>query len=250
MHGTTVPLHDRTQQSLVRLEALAKLMDGAFVIPGTTIRLGLDGLIGLIPVAGDMIAGLVSTYLIWEAKQLGAPGWLIARMLANAFLDTALGSVPVIGDAFDVLFRAMLRDGTIPVMTVIDAARNGHEDADYALRELIVEMLDRREELPTSLAAYHQEALLRAPVSYPPGRNLADTWVRDISIAVLIDLAVDFWPHLPYTRNRASKHPSACSVVAAALVKYRINVGERRVEKIYHKHCQLNERRLSATMPG
>jgi hypothetical protein len=110
MHGTTVPLHDRTQQSLVRLEALAKLMDGAFVIPGTTIRLGLDGLIGLIPVAGDMIAGLVSTYLIWEAKQLGAPGWLIARMLANAFLDTALGSVPVIGDAFDVLFRANMKN--------------------------------------------------------------------------------------------------------------------------------------------
>jgi hypothetical protein len=110
MHGTTVPLHDRTQESLLRLEALAKLMDGAFVIPGTTIRLGLDGLIGLIPVAGDMIAGLVSTYLIWEAKQLGAPGWLIARMLANTFLDTALGSVPVIGDAFDVLFRANMKN--------------------------------------------------------------------------------------------------------------------------------------------
>jgi hypothetical protein len=70
MHGTT-RLEQSPQQSLVRLEALAKLMDGAFVIPGTTIRFGLDGIIGLIPVAGDMIAGLVSTYLIWEAKQLG-----------------------------------------------------------------------------------------------------------------------------------------------------------------------------------
>ena len=72
-------------EQLVRLEAFAKLMDGAFVIPGTTIRFGLDGIIGLIPVAGDMIAGLVSTYLIWEAKQLGAPRWLIARTLANVF---------------------------------------------------------------------------------------------------------------------------------------------------------------------
>lgn len=85
MHGTAVPLEHRTLQSLVRLEAFAKLMDGAFVIPGTTIRFGLDGIIGLIPVAGDMIAGLVSTYLIWEAKQLGAPRWLIARTLANVF---------------------------------------------------------------------------------------------------------------------------------------------------------------------
>ena len=72
MHGTTVPLDVGRQQSVARLEALARLMDGAFVVPGTTIRFGLDGIIGLIPVAGDVIAGLVSTYLIWEARQLGA----------------------------------------------------------------------------------------------------------------------------------------------------------------------------------
>ena len=94
MHGTTVPLDTAKQQSMARLEALARLMDGAFVLPGTTIRFGLDGIIGLIPVAGDMIAGLVSTYLIWEARQLGAPSWLIARMLANAFLDTTIGADP------------------------------------------------------------------------------------------------------------------------------------------------------------
>jgi Domain of unknown function (DUF4112) len=110
MHGTTTPLDKSVEASLARLEALAKLMDGAFVIPGTTIRFGLDGIIGLIPVAGDLLAGLVSTYLIWEAKQLGAPRWLIARMLANAFLDTAVGSVPVLGDAFDVLFRANMKN--------------------------------------------------------------------------------------------------------------------------------------------
>ena len=110
MHGTTVPLDPGKQQSMARLEALARLMDGAFVIPGTTIRFGLDGIIGLIPVAGDMIAGLVSTYLIWEARQLGAPSWLIARMLANAFLDTTIGAIPVVGDAFDVLFRANMKN--------------------------------------------------------------------------------------------------------------------------------------------
>ena len=110
MHGSTVPLESRTQQSLLRLEALAKLMDGAFVVPGTTIRFGLDGIIGLIPVAGDMVAGLVSTYLVWEARQLGAPSWLIARMMANVLLDTAVGSVPVLGDAFDVLFRANMKN--------------------------------------------------------------------------------------------------------------------------------------------
>ena len=110
MRGTTVTLDTSAQQSMARLEALARLMDGAFVIPGTTFRFGLDGIIGLVPVAGDMLAGLVSTYLIWEARQLGAPRWLIGRMLANTILDTTIGAIPVVGDAFDVLFRANMKN--------------------------------------------------------------------------------------------------------------------------------------------
>ena len=77
-----------TEQSVARVEALARLMDGAFVIPGTNIRMGLDGLIGLVPVAGDVVSGLISSYLIWQARQLGAPAWLIGRMIANTLLDT------------------------------------------------------------------------------------------------------------------------------------------------------------------
>ena len=110
MHTRTAPLDTGKQQSMVRLEALARLMDGAFVVPGTTIRFGLDGIIGLIPVVGDAVAGLVSTYLVWEARQLGAPSWLIARMMANVLLDTTIGSIPVVGDAFDVLFRANMKN--------------------------------------------------------------------------------------------------------------------------------------------
>jgi Domain of unknown function (DUF4112) len=78
--GKNILEGERTQQSLARLEALAQLMDGAFLIPGTNIRVGLDAVIGLVPVAGDLIASLVSSYLIWEARQLGAPKWLIARI--------------------------------------------------------------------------------------------------------------------------------------------------------------------------
>jgi len=111
MHGTYQTFSARqTGQSVAMLEALAKLMDGAFVLPGTNIRMGLDGLIGLIPVAGDVIAGFVSAYLIWEASQLGAPKWLIARMMANTLIDTVVGAVPVVGDAFDVMFRANMKN--------------------------------------------------------------------------------------------------------------------------------------------
>ena len=69
----SMPQTGSTDQSMARVEALARLMDGAFVIPGTNIRLGLDALIGLVPVAGDLVSGIISSYLIWEARQLGAP---------------------------------------------------------------------------------------------------------------------------------------------------------------------------------
>lgn len=99
-----------TEQSLARLDLIARLMDGAFVLPGTNIRMGLDALIGVVPVVGDLVSGVISSYLIWEAKRLGAPRWLIARMVANTAIDTVFGAVPVLGDAFDVLFRANLKN--------------------------------------------------------------------------------------------------------------------------------------------
>jgi hypothetical protein len=100
----------RNEQSVARLEALARLMDGVFAIPGTNIRVGLDAVVGFVPVAGDVVSGVISAYLIWEARQLGAPSWLIARMLTNTLVDTTLGAVPVLGDAFDVMFRANMKN--------------------------------------------------------------------------------------------------------------------------------------------
>ena len=98
------------EASVARLEALARLMDGIFTIPGTNVRMGLDGIIGLVPVAGDVVTTLISSYLIWEAKQLGAPRWLIARMIGNVALDSTIGAIPVLGDAFDVMFRANMKN--------------------------------------------------------------------------------------------------------------------------------------------
>jgi Domain of unknown function (DUF4112) len=58
----------------------------------------------------DVISGLISSYLIWEARQLGAPRWLIARMMANTLVDTTIGAIPILGDAFDVIFRANMKN--------------------------------------------------------------------------------------------------------------------------------------------
>lgn len=98
------------EDALARLEALARLMDNAFVIPGTNTRIGLDGIIGVIPGIGDVISGLVSSYLIWEARQLGVSKWVLSRMVANTLLDTAVGVIPFAGDVFDVMFRANMKN--------------------------------------------------------------------------------------------------------------------------------------------
>ena len=95
---------------IARIDALATLMDTAFVIPGTQIRFGLDALIGLIPGIGDAITTIISLFIVREARALGAPPLLIARMIANVALDGIVGAVPLVGDAFDVAFRANRRN--------------------------------------------------------------------------------------------------------------------------------------------
>src|SRR5215831_15141200 len=95
---------------IARIEALATLLDTVLVIPGTGVRFGLDALIGLFPVVGDIITTALSLFIVHEAYQLGAPGHVIARMLSNVALDGVFGAVPLVGDAFDVLWRANRRN--------------------------------------------------------------------------------------------------------------------------------------------
>jgi hypothetical protein len=98
------------EQRLARLDAVAKILDIAFILPGTNIRYGIDGIIGLIPVVGDVIATALSLWLVREARALGAPWHITARMLGNVAIQGVVGTVPVAGDAFDVLFRANIRN--------------------------------------------------------------------------------------------------------------------------------------------
>jgi hypothetical protein len=143
--------------------------------------------------------------------------------------------------------RGMLKQGTVSTLKVIEAARAGHAEADFALRELAVEMLDCGEMPPALLRAYVQEALVRAPVTYPAGVNIVDYWMRDIGIAVMVELTMLHWP-LRATRNRVSKRPSASTIVSRALSKRGHIIGEWQVERIFSNHHKLAER-LSASIP-
>ncbi len=95
---------------LKRLRALGRLLDNAIPIPGTARRVGLDGVIGLIPVAGDAAGALISGYIILEAARLGVPKSTIARMVGNVAADTVIGGVPVLGDLFDFGFKSNARN--------------------------------------------------------------------------------------------------------------------------------------------
>jgi len=113
-HANANPFANLTrEQRLARLDAVAKLLDIAFILPGTNIRYGIDGIIGLIPVVGDIIATALSLWLVREARALGAPWHVTARMLGNVAVQGVIGTVPVAGDAFDVLFRANMRNARL-----------------------------------------------------------------------------------------------------------------------------------------
>ena len=93
-----------------RIEAMEALLEGIFTIPGTQRRVGLDGIIGLVPIVGDMVTAALGAWIVWEARNLGMSKFQLARMTLNLGVDTALGAVPFAGDAFDLFFKSNSRN--------------------------------------------------------------------------------------------------------------------------------------------
>ncbi len=93
-----------------RVEMLERILERSFRIPGINYPVGLDAIAGLIPVVGDLLTAAMGAYIVWEARNLGVPKWKIWKMGANVAFDTAVGAIPLVGDAFDVLFRSNTRN--------------------------------------------------------------------------------------------------------------------------------------------
>lgn len=89
-----------------RLDAIARTLDSAFAIPGTRVRIGADALLNLLPGVGFVLSKGLAAYLIWEARRLGAPGDVLARMLGNLGIDALVSAVPVLGWVGDIVYRA------------------------------------------------------------------------------------------------------------------------------------------------
>ena len=103
---TELPLGTDPHSVRRRVESLEQLLEGLFEVPVLGRRIGLDAILGLVPVAGDAITAVLGLYLVWEARNLGMPRWQLWRMAGNVGIDTLVGAVPVAGDLFDLLYRS------------------------------------------------------------------------------------------------------------------------------------------------
>ena len=93
-----------------RLEAMEKLLEGMFTLPGTNRKFGLDVMLSLIPVVGSLVAAAMGSWLAWEARNLGMPKTALARMAGNIGVDFVLGAIPWIGAIPDFFFRSNTRN--------------------------------------------------------------------------------------------------------------------------------------------
>lgn len=100
-------------REIERIDRVARLLDARFPIPGTRLRFGLDSIVGLIPGVGDLATAVPSTWMLWRGWKHGIPKRSLARMGANIGIDLAVGSIPLVGDLFDLGFKSNLRNADI-----------------------------------------------------------------------------------------------------------------------------------------
>ncbi len=103
-------MEQNRKSALQRLDAISKLMDSQFRIPGTNIRFGLDPILGLFPFAGNLAGYCVSAYLLFEMYRNGASGKLLVKMTGNVILDAIFGTIPYIGIIPDIWYKANNRN--------------------------------------------------------------------------------------------------------------------------------------------
>ncbi|MGX7951451.1 DUF4112 domain-containing protein [Tsuneonella sp. HG249] len=108
--GIEMPLGTDPVSVRRRIESMERLLENSFTVPGINYKVGLDSIVGLVPVVGDFVAAAMGMYLVWEARNLGLPKWKLWRMTGNVAVDTAVGAIPVVGDVVDFVFKSNTRN--------------------------------------------------------------------------------------------------------------------------------------------
>jgi hypothetical protein len=113
------------RSTVTRIDRCSASRDAAVTIPGTSFRLGVDAIIGLVPGIGDLLGAAISLYIVQEAKRLGVPWSVRTHMLYNVAIDSSLGMVPVAGDLFDAAFRANMKNVALLRKYLLQSGRLG-----------------------------------------------------------------------------------------------------------------------------
>ena len=132
----TLPLGRDPASVRRRLEAVEGVLERMFVIPGINRPIGLDSILGLVPVLGDVITASMGAWLVWEARNLGMSKFTLARMAGNIGMDTLLGAVPLVGDLFDFAFRSNSRN-----LRIVKRYLDKHHPSTMILEGEVVERL-------------------------------------------------------------------------------------------------------------
>lgn len=126
-----------TRADEAQTERLARLLDSRFRVPGTGLRFGLDGLLGLVPGVGDAAGLALSSMVIVQAVRLGARGATVARMVLNVAVDAVFGSIPLLGSVFDFAFKANTRNVALLQRHQLDPAGTAAESRRAVRRTLV-----------------------------------------------------------------------------------------------------------------
>lgn len=132
----TLPLGRDPASVRRRLEAVEGLLERMFVVPGLNRPIGLDSILGLVPVLGDVITASMGAWLVWEARNLGMSKFTLARMAGNIGVDTLLGAIPLVGDLFDFAFRSNSRN-----LKIVRRYLDKHHPSTMILEGEVVERL-------------------------------------------------------------------------------------------------------------
>ena len=108
------------EEKLIRLKRLSERLDNTFTIPGTKYKIGIEALIGAVPIIGDLIGGILASYIMYSGMKMGAPPQIIARMAVNIAIDFTIGSIPIIGDLFDLVWKANKKNVELIEDTTLD----------------------------------------------------------------------------------------------------------------------------------